>query len=63
MIKIIGDNTLLVNSHYVNIGAVTYYENVPVAKYKVSKEPIGSDVLFESYSFKETMEWIEESKL
>lgn len=59
MIKIIGDNTLFVSNYYINIGAVTYYENVPVPKYKVSKEIIGGDVLFESYSFKETMEWIE----
>lgn len=59
MIKIIGDNTLLVNNYYINIGAVIYYENVPVSKFKVSKEPMG-DALFECYSFKETMEWIEE---
>lgn len=37
MIKIIGDNTLLVNNCYINIGAVIYYENVPVPKFKVSK--------------------------
>lgn len=61
MIKIIGDNTLFVNNYYINIGAVIYYENVPVPKFKVSKEIIGGVVLFESYSFKETMEWIEEN--
>lgn len=37
-----------------------YYENVPVSKFKVSKEIIG-DVLFECYSFKENMKWVEEN--
>lgn len=60
MISIIGDNTLFVNNYYLNIGAVIYYENVPVAKYKVSRDTMG-DVLFECYSFKETMKWVEEN--
>lgn len=61
MIEIIGDNTLYVNGYYISIGAVKYYDGVAVPRYNVSKNCLSGELLFESWSFKETINYIEEN--